>query len=74
VQQVYKPTFDTPTTLIPTLDAARFDARGELRLAEQLKDCLEDNAWVWHSIPVGPLRGFQEQTVLRRHALAYQLH
>jgi len=31
-------------TLIPTLGAARFDARGELRLAERLKDCLEDNA------------------------------
>ena len=40
--------------LIPTLGAARFDARGELRLAERLKDCLEDNAWVWHNIPVGP--------------------
>lgn len=40
-------------TLIPTLGAARFDARGELRLAERLKDCLEDNAWVWHNIPVG---------------------
>lgn len=41
-------------TLIPSLGAARFDARGELRLAERLKDCLEDNAWVWHNIPVGP--------------------
>ncbi|MEQ1726605.1 MAG: NERD domain-containing protein/DEAD/DEAH box helicase [Sideroxydans sp.] len=41
-------------TLIPTLGSARFDARGELRLAERLKDCLEDNAWVWHNIPVGP--------------------
>ncbi len=41
-------------TLIPTLGAAKFDARGELRLAERLKDCLEDNAWVWHNIPVGP--------------------
>ena len=40
-------------TLIPTLGAARFDARGELRLAERLKDCLEDNAWVWHNIPGG---------------------
>jgi len=27
-------------TLIPTLSAAHFDARGELRLAERLKDCL----------------------------------
>lgn len=41
-------------TLIPSLGIARFDARGELRLAERLKDCLEDNAWVWHNIPVGP--------------------
>lgn len=41
-------------TLIPSLGAARFDARGELRLAERLKVCLEDNAWVWHNIPVGP--------------------
>ncbi|MDD2915247.1 MAG: NERD domain-containing protein/DEAD/DEAH box helicase [Gallionella sp.] len=41
-------------TLIPTLGSARFDAGGELRLAERLKDCLEDNAWVWHNIPVGP--------------------
>lgn len=41
-------------TLIPSLGTARFDAKGELRLAERLKDCLEDNAWVWHNIPVGP--------------------
>ncbi len=41
-------------TLIPSLGSAKFDARGELRLAERLKDCLEDNAWVWHNIPVGP--------------------
>jgi hypothetical protein len=41
--------------LSPSLGAARFDAQGELRLAERLKDCLEDNAWVWHDIPVGPL-------------------
>lgn len=31
-------------TLIPSLGSARFDARGELRLAERLKDFLEDNA------------------------------
>jgi hypothetical protein len=29
--------------------------RGELRLAERLKDDLEDNVRVWHNIPVGPL-------------------
>jgi hypothetical protein len=33
-------------TLIPTLGAARFDARSELRLAERMKDCLEDNVWL----------------------------
>lgn len=27
-------------TLIPSFGAARFDPRGELRLAERLKDCL----------------------------------
>lgn len=36
-------------TLIPSLAAARLDVRGELRLAERLKDSLEDNAWVWHN-------------------------
>ncbi len=41
-------------TLIPTLGSARFDSRGELRLAERLKDFLEDNACVWHNLPVGP--------------------
>jgi nuclease-like protein/AAA domain-containing protein/UvrD-like helicase family protein len=40
--------------LIPSLGYARFDTRGELRLAERLKDFLEENAVVWHNIPVGP--------------------
>lgn len=40
--------------LLPSLGAARFDTRGELRLAERLKDFLENNAWVWHNLPVGP--------------------
>jgi len=40
--------------LIPSLGFARFDTRGELRLAERLKDFLEENAVVWHNIPVGP--------------------
>jgi hypothetical protein len=40
--------------LIPSLGYARFDSRGELRLAERLKDFLEENAVVWHNIPVGP--------------------
>jgi hypothetical protein len=41
-------------TLIPSIGSARFDSRGELRLAERLKDFLEDNAVVWHNLPVGP--------------------
>lgn len=41
-------------TLIPTLGSARFDSRGELRLAERLKDFLEDNAVIWHNLPMGP--------------------
>jgi hypothetical protein len=41
-------------TLIPTLGSTRFDSAGELRLAERLKDFLEDNAWAWHNLPVGP--------------------
>ncbi|WP_198399829.1 UvrD-helicase domain-containing protein [Bradyrhizobium yuanmingense] len=40
--------------LIPSLGFARFDSRGELRLAERLKDFLEENAVVWHNLPVGP--------------------
>jgi hypothetical protein len=40
--------------LIPSPGSARFDSRGELRLAERLKDFLEDNTWVWHNLPVGP--------------------
>jgi len=39
--------------LIPSIGAARFDTRGELRTAERLKDFLEDNSWVWHNLPVG---------------------
>ncbi len=42
-------------TLIPSIGSARFDSRGELRLAERLRDCLEENALVWHNLPVGPL-------------------
>lgn len=51
-------------TLIPSLGSARFDARGELRLAERLKDHLEDNAWVWHNIPVGPFGKHPDFVVL----------
>src|ERR1044072_1451572 len=42
--------------LIPRLGFARFDTRGELRLAERLTDFLEENAVVWHNLPVGPRR------------------
>ena len=41
-------------TLIPSLGAAHFDSRGELRLAERLKDFLEDNSYIWHNLPMGP--------------------
>jgi AAA domain/Nuclease-related domain/UvrD-like helicase C-terminal domain len=41
-------------TLIPSLGAARFDSRGELRLAERLREFLEGNTWVWHNLPLGP--------------------
>ncbi len=51
-------------TLIPSIGAARFDTRGELRLAERLKDFLEDNAWVWHNLPVGPLGRHPDFVVL----------
>lgn len=51
-------------TLIPTLGSAKFDARGELSLAERLKNCLEDNAWVWHNIPVGPFGKHPDFVVL----------
>src|SRR5262245_58412768 len=40
-------------TLIPTLGSTQFDSRGELRLAERLKDFLEENAYVWHNLPMG---------------------
>jgi Nuclease-related domain/AAA domain/UvrD-like helicase C-terminal domain len=39
--------------LIPTLGAARFDSRGELRLAERLREFMEDNTWIWHNLPFG---------------------
>jgi hypothetical protein len=40
--------------LIPTIGSARFDSRGELRLAERLKDFLEENTYIWHNLPMGP--------------------
>ncbi len=56
--------FTNMATLIPSLGAARFDARGELRLAERLKDFLEVNTWVWHNIPVGPFGRHPDFVVL----------
>jgi len=41
-------------TLIPSLGSAQFDSRGELRLAERLKDFLEDNSFIWNNLPMGP--------------------
>jgi hypothetical protein len=41
-------------TLIPSLGSAHFDSRGELRLAERLKDFLEDHSYIWHNLPMGP--------------------
>lgn len=37
-------------TLIPSLGSARFDRRGELRLADRLKDFLEESAYIWHNL------------------------
>ncbi|MFZ5473350.1 MAG: NERD domain-containing protein, partial [Pseudomonadota bacterium] len=51
-------------TLIPSLGSARFDSRGELRLAERLKDFLEDNTLVWHNLPVGPFGRHPDFVVL----------
>src|SRR6201997_5813849 len=45
---------DRMAILIPSLGYARFDTRGELRLAGRLQDFLEENAVVWHNLPVGP--------------------
>ncbi|TCS68989.1 UvrD-like helicase family protein [Sulfuritortus calidifontis] len=51
-------------TLIPSIGSARFDSRGELRLAERLKDFLEDNTLVWHNLPVGPFGRHPDFVVL----------
>src|ERR1700743_2575074 len=51
-------------TLIPSLGYARFDTRGESRLAERLKDFLEENAVVWHNLPVGPQRRHPEFIII----------
>ncbi|MEW6149411.1 MAG: hypothetical protein ACOY3N_23965 [Bradyrhizobium sp.] len=50
--------------LIPSLGFARFDSRGELRLAERLKDFLEEVV-VWHNLPVGPLDRHPDFIMLR---------
>jgi hypothetical protein len=40
--------------LIPPLGAARFDSSGERRLAERLREFMEDNTWIWHNLQIGP--------------------
>ena len=54
-------------TLIPSLGAASFDSRGELRLAERLKDFLEDNAVIWHNLPVGPRGRHPDFVIIHPH-------
>ena len=53
--------------LIPRLGAARFDTSGEQRLAERLGDKLEDNALVWHNVPVGPRGRHPDFLILHPH-------
>jgi hypothetical protein len=43
--------FSRMATLIPSMGSAHFDTRGELRLAERLRECLEDNSYIWHNLP-----------------------
>lgn len=52
--------------LIPSLGFARFDTRGELRLAERLKDFLEENAVVWHNLPVALKAGIRTSSSFTR--------
>jgi len=40
--------------LIPTIGSARFDSRGELRLAARIREFLEENTVAWHNLPMGP--------------------
>jgi hypothetical protein len=51
-------------TLIPSLGTASFDTRGELRLAERLKEFLEDNSFIWHNLPVGPRGGHPDFVIV----------
>ena len=53
--------------LIPRLGAARFDSSGEQRLAERLGDKLEENALVWHNVPVGPRGRHPDFLILHPH-------
>ena len=53
--------------LIPRLGAARFDSAGEQRLAERLGDKLEENALVWHNVPVGPRGRHPDFLILHPH-------
>ena len=53
--------------LIPKLGAARFDTAGEARLAERLGEKLEDNAIVWHNVPMGPRGRYPDFLILHPH-------
>ena len=53
--------------LIPKIGAARFDTSGELRFAERLAEKLEDNAIVWHNIPIGPRGRYPDFIALHPH-------
>ncbi len=53
--------------LIPRLGAARFDSSGEQRVAERLGEKLEDNALVWHNVPVGPRGRHPDFLILHPH-------
>lgn len=39
--------------LLPSIGSARFDTQGEFRLAERLRDFMEENTWVWINVATG---------------------
>ncbi len=53
--------------LIPRLGTARFDSAGEARLAERLGEKLEENALVWHNVPIGPRGRHPDFVILHPH-------
>lgn len=42
--------------LIPAIGSCRFDSTGERRLAERLKQKLDDDYLLWHNVPAGGVR------------------